>query len=31
MQIPNFFLYVICIFTQFNRSDDQRLGGISVS
>jgi len=24
------FLYIICIVTQFNRADDQGLGGISV-
>jgi hypothetical protein len=30
IQIPDFFLYVICIFTQFNRAEDQRLGAISI-
>jgi hypothetical protein len=30
MQLLNLFLYIICIVTQFNRSDDQWLEGIPV-
>lgn len=31
MQVTNLPFYLICIFAQFNRADDQRLGRISIS